>query len=343
MAGLRVGINGFGRIGRLVFRAGMARGLDVVAVNDLTDAASLGHLLKYDSTHGQYPGQVEHRENSVQIGESSVDALVVDGKEVAVLSERDPAQLPWKSLGVDVVVESTGFFADKASASAHIGENGAKKVVISAPAKGDLPTVVMGINDGILQEDDTVISNASCTTNCLAPMVSVLHASFGVSHGLMTTIHAYTGDQRLIDAPHSDMRRARSAALSMIPTTTGAASAVGLVIPELNGKLDGMAVRVPTPDGSFTDFVAVLKKAVTAEEVNAAFRCAARGRLKGILEYTEDPIVSADIVGNAHSCIFDSLITTVIAGNMVKVCGWYDNEWGYSNRCVDLIAKLAGM
>ncbi len=343
MAGLKVGINGFGRIGRLVFRAAMARGLDVVAVNDLTDAASLAHLLKYDSTHGRYPGRVVHLEDEVRVGASSVDALMVDGKAVAVLSERDPGQLPWRDLGVEVVVESTGFFADRDAASAHLGPNGAEKVIISAPAKGDLPTVVMGINDEVLQKSDGVISNASCTTNCLAPMVSVLHASFGIEHGLMTTIHAYTGDQRLIDAPHSDLRRARSAALSMIPTTTGAASAVGLVIPELNGKLDGMAVRVPTPDGSFTDFVAVLKKEVTADAVNRAFEQAAQGRLKGILEYTEDPIVSADIVGNAHSCIFDSMITTVMAGNMVKVCGWYDNEWGYSNRCVDLIAKLAAM
>lgn len=343
MAGLKVGINGFGRIGRLVFRAAMARGVDVVAVNDLTDAASLAHLLKYDSTHGRYPGRVEHRTGGVRVGESSVDALAVDGNAVAVLSERDPGRLPWRALGVDVVVESTGFFADRDAASAHLGKRGAEKVIISAPAKGDLPTVVMGINDDVLQKGDAVISNASCTTNCLAPMVSVLHASFGIEHGLMTTIHAYTGDQRLIDAPHSDLRRARSAALSMIPTTTGAASAVGLVIPELNGKLDGMAVRVPTPDGSFTDFVAVLKKEVTAEAVNRAFQQAAQGRLKGILEYTEDPIVSADIVGNAHSCIFDSMITTVMAGNMVKVCGWYDNEWGYSNRCVDLIAKLATM
>ena len=343
MAGLKVGINGFGRIGRLVFRAAMARGLDVVAVNDLTDAASLAHLLKYDSTHGRYPGRVVHRPDEVRVGASSVDALLVDGKAVAVLSERDPGQLPWRALGVEVVVESTGFFADRDAARAHLGADGAEKVIISAPAKGDLPTVVMGINDEVLQKSDAVISNASCTTNCLAPMVSVLHASFGIEHGLMTTIHAYTGDQRLIDAPHSDLRRARSAALSMIPTTTGAASAVGLVIPELNGKLDGMAVRVPTPDGSFTDFVAVLQKEVTADAVNRAFEQAAQGRLKGILEYTEDPIVSADIVGNAHSCIFDSMITTVMAGNMVKVCGWYDNEWGYSNRCVDLIAKLATM
>ena len=343
MAGLRVGINGFGRIGRLVFRAAMAQVINVVAVNDLTDAGTLAHLLKYDSTHGPYPGRVGSQENGVKVGRNAVDAILVGRKKIAVLSERDPAKLPWKSLGVDIVVESTGFFADKDAASTHLGKNGAKKVIISAPAKGDLPTVVLGINDDSLKKSDKVMSNASCTTNCLAPMVSVLNDSFGIEHGLMTTIHAYTGDQRLIDAPHSDMRRARSAALSMIPTTTGAASAVGLVIPELNGKLDGMAVRVPTPDGSFTDFVAVLKKDVTVEKINNAFKRAARGRLKGILEYTEDPIVSADIVGNPHSCIFDSQITTVMAGNMVKVCGWYDNEWGYSNRCVDLIKKLAKM
>ncbi len=336
---LTVGINGFGRIGRLVFRAALENKLNVVAVNDLTDAKTLAHLLKYDSTHGMYPGKVSYKEGGAKVGRNNVDALIVGRKKIAVLSERDPSNLPWKALGVDVVVESTGFFTDKDSAGAHL-KGGAKKVVISAPAKGDLPTVVMGINDDILKKSDTVMSNASCTTNCLAPMVSVLHESFGVEHGLMTTIHSYTGDQRLIDAPHSDLRRARSAALSMIPTTTGAASAVGKVIPDLNGKLDGMAVRVPTPDGSFTDFVAVLKKEVTAEQVNNAFKRAARGRLKGILEYSEDPLVSQDIVGNAHSCIFDSLITTVMAGNMVKVCGWYDNEWGYSNRCVDLLKKL---
>lgn len=337
---LKIGINGFGRIGRLVFRAALENNLNVVAVNDLTDAKTLAHLLKYDSTHGVLPGKVSYKEGGAKVGRNNVDALVVGRKKIAVLSERDPSKLPWKSAGVDVVVEATGFFADKDAASAHL-KGGAKKVVISAPAKGDLPTVVMGINDDILKKSDKVMSNASCTTNCLAPMVSVLHDSFGVEHGLMTTIHAYTGDQRLIDAPHSDLRRARSAALSMIPTTTGAASAVGKVIPDLNGKLDGMAVRVPTPDGSFTDFVAVLKKNVTAEQVNNAFKRAARGRLKGILEYVDDPIVSADIVGNPHSCIFDSLITTVMSGNMVKVCGWYDNEWGYSNRCIDLLKKLS--
>ena len=336
---LTVGINGFGRIGRLVFRAALQNNINVVAVNDLTDAKTLAHLLKYDSTHGVYPGKVSYKEGGATIGRNNVDALIVGRKKIAVCSERDPSNLPWKALGVDVVVESTGFFTDKDSAGAHL-KGGAKKVVISAPAKGDLPTVVMGINDAILKKSDTIMSNASCTTNCLAPMVSVLHEAFGVEHGLMTTIHSYTGDQRLIDAPHSDLRRARSAALSMIPTTTGAASAVGKVIPDLNGKLDGMAVRVPTPNGSFTDFVAILKKDVTAEQVNNAFKRAARGRLKGILEYSEDPIVSQDIVGNPHSCIFDSLITTVMAGNMVKVCGWYDNEWGYSNRCVDLLKKL---
>ncbi len=327
---IQVGINGFGRIGRLVFRAAMGQGgIDVVAVNDLTDPGTLAHLLKYDSTHGTYPGEVSAGDGS----------LVVDGKEIKVLSERDPASLPWGDLGAKIVVESTGFFTDRDSAGKHL-EGGAEFVIISAPATGDLPTLVMGINDGVLTDDDRVVSNASCTTNCLAPMVKVLNDNFGVEHGLMTTIHAYTGDQKMLDAPHSDLRRARSAAVSMIPTTTGAASAVGKVIPELNGKLDGMAVRVPTPDGSFTDFVAVLREETTADAINAAFKSASQGALKGILEYTEDPIVSIDIVGNSHSCIFDAQITTVMAGNMVKVCGWYDNEWGYSNRCVDLVKKI---
>ncbi len=265
----------------------------------------------------------------------------MDGKEIKVLSERDPAGIPWGDLGAKIVVESTGFFADKDGASKHLG-GGAERVIISAPAKGDLATVVLGINDDILTDDDKVMSNASCTTNCLAPMVKVLNDTFGLEHGLMTTIHAYTGDQRMLDAPHSDLRRARSAAVSTIPTTTGAASAVGKVIPEMNGKLDGMAVRVPTPDGSFTDFVGVLKESTTAYAINAAFKSAAEGSLKGILEYTDEPIVSIDIVGNPHSCIFDSQITTVMSGNLVKVCGWYDNEWGYSNRCIDLIKKIAG-
>ena len=327
---IQIGINGFGRIGRLVFRAAMSQGgIEVVAVNDLTDAGTLAHLLKYDSTHGKYPGDVAAGDGS----------LIVDGKEIKVLSERDPADLPWGDHGAKIVVESTGFFADKDGASKHL-QGGADRVVISAPAKGDLPTVVMGINDDILTDADRVMSNASCTTNCLAPMVKVLNDNFGVEHGLMTTIHAYTGDQRILDAPHRDLRRARSAAVSMIPTTTGAASAVGKVIPELNGKLDGMAVRVPTPDGSFTDFVGVLREEVTADSVNAAFQAAGDGALKGILEFSDEPLVSMDIVGNPHSCIFDSQITTVMAGNLVKVCGWYDNEWGYSNRCVDLIKKI---
>ncbi len=329
---IRIGINGFGRIGRLVLRAASSQGIDVVAVNDLTDAGTLAHLLKYDSAQGHYPGEVMHTEQ----------ALIVDGKEIGVLSEQDPAELPWKSLGVNAVVESTGLFTDADSAGKHV-DAGAERVVISAPAKGDLPTVVMGINDDILGPQDRVISNASCTTNCLAPMAKVLNDAFGMERGLMTTIHAYTGDQQLIDAPHKDLRRARSAAVSMVPTTTGAASAVGKVIPELDGKLDGMAVRVPVPDGSFTDFVAVVQESVSAEVVNAVFKNAAGSYLKGILEYTEDPLVSVDIVGNPHSCIFDSQITTVLGGNLVKVCGWYDNEWGYANRCVDLIRKLAGM
>ncbi len=330
---IKIGINGFGRIGRLVFRAAAGRGdLDVVAVNDLMDAATQAHLLKFDSVHGKYPGEVSNTEH----------ALVVDGKEIGVLSERDPAKLPWKSLGVDVVVESTGFFTDAEGAGKHL-DAGAERVVISAPAKGEVPTVVMGINDHILKANDRVISNASCTTNCLAPMVKVLNDAFGVEKGLMTTIHAYTGDQRLIDAPHKDLRRARSAAVSMVPTTTGAASAVGKVIPELNGRLDGMAVRVPAPDGSFTDFVGVVRESTGSEAVNGAFQEAAEGSLKGILEYSDDPLVSVDIVGNPHSCIFDSQITKVLDGNLVKICGWYDNEWGYSNRCVDLIRKLAGL
>ncbi len=327
---IKVAINGFGRIGRLVFRAAMRRPrIDVVAVNDLTDAGTLGHLLKYDSTHGRYPGHVEIRDKS----------LAVDGSEVIVRAERDPVMLPWRSLGVDVVIESTGFFTDRDGAGKHL-DAGAGRVIISAPARGDVPTVVMGINQDTLTEQDRVISNASCTTNCLAPMVSVLQEAFGVEKGLMTTIHSYTGDQRMIDAPHPDLRRARSAAVSMIPTTTGAASAVGKVIPELNGNLDGIAVRVPTPNGSYTDFVATLRTPATTESVNEAFKAASEDRLKGILEYSDEPLVSADIIGNPHSCVFDSEMTSVMGGNMVKVCGWYDNEWGYSCRCVDLVEAL---
>lgn len=332
MAAIRVGINGFGRIGRLVFRAAQGKGIEIVGVNDLANARTLAHLLKYDSTQGKYPGEVAHTD----------DTLIVDGQNVKVFSEKDPEDLPWQSLEVDIVVESTGLFCDAKSAGKHLSA-GAKRVLISAPAKGDVPMVVMGINDNILKAEDRIVSNASCTTNCLAPMVKVINDAFGIEKGLMTTIHAYTGDQRLIDAPHGDLRRARSAAMSMVPTTTGAASAVGKVIPELEGKLDGMAVRVPTPDGSFTDFVALVQEPVTEEVVNAVFKKAAGAELKGVLEYSEDPLVSIDIVGDPASCILDSQLTKVIDGNLVKVAGWYDNEWGYSCRCVDLIHKLARM
>lgn len=330
MGDLPVAINGFGRIGRLVFRAAAEQGgIEVKAINDLTDAKTLAHLLKYDSTHGRFAGDIT----------VDGDSLIVNGKAIRILAERNPADLPWGDLGVDIVLESTGFFTKADGARAHIGA-GAKKVVISAPAKGEDITVVMGVNDDALQADHTIISNASCTTNCLAPMAKVLHENFGIVKGMMNTIHSYTGDQRLLDAPHRDMRRARSAALSMIPTTTGAAVAVGKVLPALNGKLDGLSIRVPTPDGSLTDFTVVLDKDVSAAEVNAAFKTAAAGSLSGILEYSEDPLVLADIVGNAHSCVFDALSTNVLEGNMVKILGWYDNEWGYSNRCVDLLKKL---
>jgi glyceraldehyde 3-phosphate dehydrogenase len=329
---IKLGINGFGRIGRLVFRAILERGtdaFDIVAVNDLTDAKTLAHLFKYDSVHGAFPGTVEVDGND----------LVINGDRFRVLSERDPAKLPWGDLGVEVVVESTGIFRTQEQAGLHL-QAGAKKVVISAPAKGKVDaTVVLGVNDDTLTGDEKVISNASCTTNCLAPMVKVLDDAFGLKHGFMTTVHAYTADQQLQDAPHSDLRRARAAAVSIIPTTTGAAKAVGLVLPHLNGKLDGFALRVPVPDGSLTDFTATLEREVTAEEVNNAFREAASNGLKGILEYTEDPIVSCDIVHNPHSCIFDSL-STMAHGTTVKVVGWYDNEWGYSNRTVDIVAKL---
>jgi len=330
MGDIPVAINGFGRIGRLVFRAAVEQGgIEVKAINDLTDAKTLAHLLKYDSTHGRFAGEVE----------ADGDNLIVNGKTIRILAERDPANLPWGEFGVDFVLESTGFFTDADGARAHIAA-GAKRVVISAPAKGEDITVVMGVNDDALEAGHTIISNASCTTNCLAPMAKVLHEQFGVVKGMMNTIHSYTGDQRLLDAPHSDMRRARSAALSMIPTTTGAAVAVGKVLPVLNGKLEGLSIRVPTPDGSLTDFTAILDKETNAEEINAAFKAAAGGALSGILEYSEDPLVLADIVGNPHSCVFDALSTNVLEGNMVKILGWYDNEWGYSSRCVDLLNKL---
>ncbi len=326
----RIAINGFGRIGRLVFRQLVSRpSFEVVAINDLTDVETLAHLLKYDSIHGLFPGEV-----SVSNGN-----LVVNGREIQISAERNPAELPWAVNNVDLVVESTGVFADAEKASAHLTA-GAVKVIISAPAKGDLKTIVLGVNDDILSDEDRIVSNASCTTNCLAPMAKVLNDTFGLETGYITTIHAYTADQRLQDAPHRDLRRARAAALSMIPTSTGAAKAVGLVLPELAGKLDGMAVRVPTPTGSVTDLTATLKTNATAEEVNAALKAAAEGPMKGILQYCEDPIVSVDIVGNTHSCILDAALTKC-TGNLVKVFGWYDNEAGYATRVVDLAERLA--
>jgi glyceraldehyde 3-phosphate dehydrogenase len=326
----RIAINGFGRIGRLAFRQLVSRpAFQVVAINDLTDVETLAHLLKYDSIHGLFQGEV-----SVANGN-----LVVNGTEIQISAERNPADLPWGAMNVDLVVESTGVFADAEKASAHLTA-GAGKVIISAPAKGDLKTVVLGVNDDILTAEDRIVSNASCTTNCLAPMAKVLNDSFGMEKGFITTVHAYTADQRLQDAPHKDLRRARAAALSMIPTSTGAAKAVGLVLPELAGKLDGMAVRVPTPTGSVTDLTAVLKKEATAEEVNAALKAAADGPMKGILQYCEDPIVSVDIVGNTHSCIVDAALTKC-SGTLVKLFGWYDNEAGYATRVVDLAERLA--
>jgi len=325
---VRVGINGFGRIGRNVFRAAQASGADIdwVAVNDLTDAKTLATLLKYDSVYGPYAGEVE----------PSDTGLVVDGKELRVLAERDPGALPWGDLGVDVVIESTGFFTSRENAAKHI-DGGAKKVIISAPASGEDVTVVLGVNfDRYDPAQHDVISNASCTTNCLAPPAKVVHEAVGIKHGLMTTIHAYTSDQRLQDAPHSDLRRARAAALSLIPTSSGAAKAVGLVLPELNGKLHGFAVRAPVPTGSLVDLTFEAARETTVEEINAALKAAADGPLAGILEYNEDPIVSSDIIRNPHSSIVDAPLTNVLDGTLVKVLAWYDNEWGYANRCVDL-------
>jgi glyceraldehyde 3-phosphate dehydrogenase len=329
---VRVGINGFGRIGRNVFRAAQAAGADIewVAANDLTDNATLAHLLKYDSVLGPYPGEIGLTDKGIS----------VDGKELIVLEERDPAKLPWGDLGVDVVIESTGFFTDRDKAAAHL-DAGAKKVMISAPAKGEDITVVLGVNFYQYDKDQHhVISNASCTTNCLAPFSKVVHEAIGIKHGLMTTIHAYTADQRLQDAPHSDLRRARAAAINLVPASSGAAKAVGLVLPELNGKLTGFAIRAPVPTGSVVDLTFEAERETTAEEVNAALKAAADGNLKGILEYTEDPIVSTDIISNPHSSIIDSLLTQVIDGTLVKVVSWYDNEWGYSNRCVDVVQRL---
>jgi glyceraldehyde 3-phosphate dehydrogenase len=329
---VRVGINGFGRIGRNVFRAAQAAGADIefVAVNDLTDNGTLAHLLKYDSILGPFPGTVAATDTG----------LDVDGKELKVLAERDPAALPWGDLGVDVVLESTGFFTKRDAAAKHL-EAGAKKVIISAPASGEDITVVLGVNfDQYDPATHHVISNASCTTNCLAPFAKVAHDAIGINHGLMTTIHAYTADQRLQDAPHDDLRRARAAAVNLVPTSTGAAKAVGLVLPELNGKLHGFAIRAPIPCGSVVDLTFEASRPTTVEEVNAAFAAAAAGELKGILQYTEDPIVSTDILQNPHSSIVDGLLTAVMQGTMVKVVSWYDNEWGYSNRCVDVLQKV---
>jgi len=328
---IKVGINGFGRIGRLVFRRAMELGgFDFVGINDLTDAKTLGHLLKYDSVHGKFNGTIKVQGNN----------LIVNGDKIKITSERDPSNLKWGDLGADVVIESTGVFRTKDACMKHI-DAGAKKVILTVPAKDEIDaTIVLGVNDKVLKAKHKIVSNASCTTNCLAPMVKVLNDTFGVQKGLMTTVHSYTNDQRILDLPHSDLRRARSAAVSIIPTTTGAAKAVGKVIPELNGKLDGMAMRVPVPDGSITDLTVVVKKSTTVEEVNAAFKNAAKGKLKGIMEYSDEPLVSADIIGNTHSNIFDSL-STIVIGNMVKVVGWYDNEYGYSCRVVDLMKKIA--
>jgi glyceraldehyde 3-phosphate dehydrogenase len=330
MSKVRVAINGFGRIGRISFRMMMNKpGIEVVAINDLTDAKTLAHLLKYDSVHGKIEGQVKVEDGHILTG----------NHKLKVFAEKDPANLPWKDLNIDVVIESTGFFLDRESAGKHI-QAGARKVIISAPAKEDVPTFVIGVNDHLLTAEHDIVSNASCTTNCAAPMVKVLDDAFGVEAGLLSTVHAYTGDQRLVDAPHKDLRRARAAALSIIPTSTGAAKAIALILPHLKGKLDGIALRVPVPSGSMTDLTVKLSREVSVKEINETFRKASENGMKGILEYTEDPIVSADIVGNSHSCILDSDLTMVM-GTTVKVIGWYDNEAGYSNRISDLTEKMA--
>ncbi|MFN8173979.1 MAG: type I glyceraldehyde-3-phosphate dehydrogenase [Solirubrobacteraceae bacterium] len=331
---VRVGINGFGRIGRNVLRAAKEAGADIefVAVNDLTDARTLGHLLKYDSSYGPFPGTVEVPDDS---------SIVVDGVPVRVLAETDPAALPWGDLGVEVVIESTGRFTARADAAKHL-DGGAKKVMISAPATEPDATVVLGVNFDEVYDSGAhdVISNASCTTNCLAPAAKVVHDTVGIEHGLMTTIHAYTADQRLQDMPHSDLRRARAAAVNLIPASTGAAKAIGLVVPELNGKLHGFAVRAPVPTGSVVDLTFEARRETSVEELNGALKAAAEGPLKGILRYTEEPLVSSDIVKDPHSSIVDSQLTAVLDGTMVKIIAWYDNEWGYSNRCVDLVQRM---
>ena len=328
---IKVGINGFGRIGRLVFRAAQDReNIEFVAINDLMDPVTLAQLLKFDSTHGRFQGEV--------LVEG--DSIIVNGKPIKIFSERDPAKIPWSDLGVDLVVESTGIFRMRDQVAQHLGGS-VKKVILTVPAKDEIDaTVVLGVNDHILKPEHQILSNASCTTNCLAPVVKVLLENFGLKHGLMTTCHGYTNDQRLLDMPHKDLRRARSAAINIIPTTTGAAKTVGKVIPAMAGKLDGMAFRVPVPDGSITDFFCIVEKATSVEEVNAAFKKAAENELKGILQYSTDPLVSSDIVGNPHSSIFDAPLTMVQEGTTVKVVSWYDNEYGYSSRVVDLIERV---
>ncbi|MDD4213981.1 MAG: type I glyceraldehyde-3-phosphate dehydrogenase [Bacteroidales bacterium] len=333
MPEIKVAINGFGRIGRLTLRAlAQMNNVNVVALNDLTDAKTLAHLFKYDSVHRKYAGDVSYEDN----------CLIIDGKKYRVFAEKDPALLPWKDMGVHVVVESTGVFRKREKLQKHL-DAGAQKIVLTVPSesKDDVDnTIVLGVNNQALRKDDKILSNASCTTNCLAPMAKVLNDNFGIRRGLMNTIHSYTNDQIILDAPHKDLRRARAAAISIIPTSTGAAKAIGLVIPELSGKLDGMAMRVPTPDGSIVDLTCELEKPTTKEEINAAMKNAAETSLKGIMEYCTDPIVSVDIIGNKHSCIFDSKLTQLIDGNFVKVIGWYDNEFGYSNRVAELVTML---
>lgn len=330
MKKIKVAINGFGRIGRISFRVMLeCENIEVVAINDLTDSKTLAHLLKYDSVHGIIKADVKAEEK----------AIVVNGKKINVYAEKDPANLPWKSLDIDVVIESTGFFLDKESAGKHITA-GAKKVIISAPANSsDIKTVVLGVNDSLINDSDIIVSNASCTTNCAAPMIKVLDESFGLIEGFITTVHSYTGDQRLHDAPHKDLRRARAAAVSIIPTSTGAAKAITKIFPHLDGKLGGCGMRVPVPDGSLTDITCLLNKHATVEEINAAFKKASETNLKGILQYMEDPIVSVDIIGNSHSCIYDPEFTSIV-GNMIKIIGWYDNEGGYCNRLADLVKKI---
>jgi len=330
MAKVKLGVNGFGRIGRLAVRIIKKHypDIDVVAVNDITDAPTLAHLFKYDTAHGRFHGDVSVEKDGIRI----------NGDLMKVLAEKDPENLPWKSLGVDIVLESTGKFTEKEKAELHL-KAGAKRVIISAPAKGDIKTIVIGVNDNSISKDDVIISNASCTTNCLAPMVKVLDDALGVEYGLMTTIHAFTADQRLQDSPHKDLRRARAASHNIVPTSTGAASAVGKVLPHLKGKLHGTAMRVPVITGSVTEFNAIVKKTATPEEVNAFFKTAASGSMKGILKYSEEPLVSSDIIGDPHSCIFDAGLTMVLF-NMVRITGWYDNEAGYSHRIADLVAKM---